>query len=122
MSNTKTILLADVKRAVVSITGITQDNYNLLMYNTGLQFAEQFARLTHDPLDVYEAMVRKPKDNADRNYFWDWWVFKWFLNDQRWYQDKVYQQPLRYEHYKSYMVNDEQLTDELLEDYFAGKI
>jgi hypothetical protein len=73
-----------------------------------------------DPLECYNAMTDKPA-TSDRNYFWDFWVYQWFLNDKQWYDNKMYAQRLSYEHYKSYMINDENLTNQLIQDYFEGK-
>lgn len=117
MTELKQIPIGQAKRAVLKITGISELHYNSMVFSYGDAFAQQFAGLFPDPEKTYNKLIKAPVQSGEgSNWYWSWWQFNWLLNDQLWYNSKVYAQQLTYEQFKAYMLNDDQLEKQLLED------
>lgn len=120
----KSINITNAKKAVLAITGLTDEQYNAFMYESGLHFADGFSKLLADPAYTYKQLTQAIPAKAEdkNNYFWSWWHFNWLLTDKMWYDSKVYAQQISYEQYKTYMIGDEALETQLLQDLANEKL
>lgn len=104
-------------RWILKKNDLFEDQWVTKMFDHGYRFAAYFASMFPGREHLVEAMLLKaqPEPGQPHNWFWMWWQFKWMQDDWQFITNKVYNQPISYDHYKSYMLHDEKLEQDLLD-------
>lgn len=94
-----------------------EDQWLTEMFEHGYRFAAHFASMFPGREEQVSALLlnEPATDGNEHNWFWMWWKFKYMQDDWNYINGKVYNQPITYSHYKSYMLHDEQLENDLLD-------
>lgn len=97
-------------------TEFTEEQWFNMIIDYGLIYANQFSLCftTKQPL-VYQVLTSSaPEQGCKHNWFWQWFKLKWMQDDWDYINNKVYQQGVSYQHFKTYMIQNEMLEVELV--------
>ncbi|TAG31901.1 MAG: hypothetical protein EAZ35_02295 [Sphingobacteriia bacterium] len=93
-----------------------EEQWVTMMFDHGYRYAKIFAMsFAIGEERIEEQLIKsKPESGEPNNWFWMWWKIKWMQDDWQYITNKVYNQPISYEQYKTYMQNCETLEHDLL--------
>ncbi len=94
---------------------LTEEQWQNMMFEAGIAFATSFSFLFDGKQQHIEDVLTKHKaDDNNTNWFWMWFKYKWMEDDWHYITNKVFTQPTSYHQYKSYMLLNQLLEEELL--------
>ena len=98
-------------------TGYTKEEWTQMMFENGRHYAIVFSGLFGEKSAwMSEYLLRTIADTGDKNnFYWTWWRWRWMQNDYVYINNKVYEQPISYLHFKSFMLHDESIEYDLLD-------
>jgi arginine utilization protein RocB len=108
--------IADAKAHVINHIKIEEVLWNEMLFDYGLDFAKHFANNYQNPQQMFAKLTQtKAKEGYKNNSFWSWWMFNWLLDDREFCVLTNTLKTMTYQAYKSYMVNNEELTKQLMQ-------
>jgi len=91
---------------------VTKEEWIDMMLDYGQRFAHLFSRIYDSDAEKIENYLTK---SIVGNWYWRWWKLKWMQDDHHYIYNKVQRMAnLTYEQYKCYLLNDENLEQDLL--------
>lgn len=95
---------------------LTEESWNYMMFEYGRHYAYLFAAMFDDKSEwLYDYLLKsEPEPGDDHNFFWMWFKYKWMQNDYEYISNKVYEQPIEYNHYKTIFLQAPHLDEDLL--------
>jgi len=93
-----------------------EEQWATMLFDYGYRFAAHFSSMFPGKEKmIEELLIKTPAQSGDtHNWFWMWWKIKFIQDDWEYINQKVYQQPVSYDLYKTYMLQSEILEQDLL--------
>lgn len=109
-------------RWVLKKVPIHEEQWITMMFEHGYAFAAHFANLFPGcEKNIEDILIRTAAEpGSPNNWYWMWWKLKWMQDDWEYIENKIYNQPCLYAHFKSYMQNCEVLEADLF-NFFNSK-
>ncbi len=93
---------------------LTEEHWSQMMFEAGIAFATTFSFLFDSKQQVIEDILTKQETSNGNNWYWMWFKYKWMQDDWEYVTQKIFNQPITYHQYKSYMLLNQHLEEELL--------